>query len=228
MFSLRRFDVLVALYVFGIMVVELMGAKTFPIAEFGWLHLNASVAIFALPLLFTLTDVVTEVHGRARARNLVRLGLLIVVMQVATAALFTALPSSARFAWGDAAYDTIFGTSIRFGLASIAAFAVAELLDVAVFAKLRQKMGKRGLWLRNNVSNFLSQFTDGLVWTTIAFYAFSDSLGSNAAFILSILIPYWLVRCALSLAETPLVYVGVHWLKGGKKQAAPATGEAEA
>lgn len=224
MFSMKRFDVLVALYVFGIMVVELMGVKTFPIVQFGWLHLNASVAIFALPLLFTLTDVVTEVYGRARARSLVRVGLMIVMLQVATAALFTALPSSARFAWGDSAYDTIFGTSIRFGLASVAAFAIAELLDVAVFAKLRQKMGKRGLWLRNNVSNFVSQFVDGLVWTTIAFYAFSDSLGGNAAFILGILIPYWLVRCALSLAETPLVYIGVRWLGKGK-QAQLATEE---
>jgi queuosine precursor transporter len=225
MFGFKRFDVLVALYVFGIMVVELMGAKTFPIAQFGWLHLNASVAVFALPLLFTLTDVVTEVHGRARARSLVRIGLLIVVLQVTTAALFTALPSSAKFAWGDAAYDTIFGTSIRFGLASIAAFAVAELLDVAVFAKLRQKMGKHGLWVRNNVSNFLSQFVDGLVWTTIAFYAFGQSLGSNAAFILGIIIPYWLVRCALSLAETPLVYIGVRWLRKDKQTPAVAVQE---
>lgn len=213
MFGIRRFDVLVALYVFGIMVVELMGAKTFPVTEFGWLHINASVAIFALPLLFTLTDVVTEVHGRQRARSLVRIGIMIVALQILTSVLFTALPSAAKFAWGDAAYDTIFGISIRFGLASIAAFAIAELLDVMVFAKLRERLGKKGLWLRNNVSNFISQFVDGLVWTTIAFYAFGDSLGSNATYILGIVIPYWIVRCVLSLAETPIVYLGVRWLR---------------
>jgi len=227
MFGMRKFDVVVALYVFGIMVVELMGVKTFPIVQFGWLHLSSSVAIFALPLLFTLTDVVTEVHGRERARSLVRIGLMIVALQIATAALFTALPSSARFAWGSSAYNTIFSTSIRFGLASIVAFAVAETMDVAVFARLRQHLGKRGLWLRNNVSNFVSQFIDVLVWTVIAFYGFGQSLGSNARFILGIIIPYWLVRCVLSLVETPLVYVGVRWLRG-KVQPAPAVAETEA
>lgn len=214
MFGSRKFDVIVALYVFGIMVVELMGAKVVPIADIGGLHLSTSVAIFVLPLLFTMTDAVTEVYGRERTRSLIRLGLLIVLLQVITAAVFTLLPSDERFAWGDGAYDMIFGTSIRFGLASIAAFAVAEFLDVAVFARLRERLGKQGLWLRNNVSNFLSQFVDVLVWTTIAFYSFSDSFGSNALFILGIIIPYWLVRCAMSLVETPVIYVAVRWLRG--------------
>ena len=222
--KIRKFDLIVALYIFGIMVVELMGAKIIPIADIGSLHLSTSVAIFALPLLFTMTDAVTEVYGRERTRSLIRLGLIIVFMQVMTAALFTWLPAAERFAWGDEAYDTIFGTSIRFGLASIAAFAVAEFLDVAVFARLRERMGKRGLWLRNNVSNFLSQFVDVFVWTVIAFYSFGDSLGANAWFILGIIIPYWMVRCVMSLVETPVIYVAVRWLRGGNKG---VTAEAE-
>lgn len=214
--KIRKFDLIVALYVFGIMVVELMGAKIIPIADIGNLQLSTSVAIFALPLLFTMTDAVTEVYGRERTRSLIRIGLIIVFMQVMTAALFTWLPAAGRFAWGDEAYDTIFGTSIRFGLASIAAFAVAEFLDVAVFAKLRERLGQKGLWLRNNVSNFLSQFVDVFVWTVIAFYSLSDSLVANAWFILGIIIPYWLVRCGMSLVETPVIYVVVKWLRGGK------------
>lgn len=214
--DIRKFDVIVALYVFGIMVVELMGAKTFPIVGFGWLHLNSSVAIFALPLLFTLTDVVAEVHGRARARGLVRIGLVVVVLQILTAALFTALPSSEKFAWGATAYNTIFGVSIRFGIASVVAFMMAEFLDVIVFTRLHQVLGKKGLWLRNNVSNFFSQFIDVLVWTTIAFYTFGESFSANSRYILGIIVPYWLVRCTLSLVETPIVYAGVRWLGGNK------------
>ena len=45
---IRKFDFLVALYVFGIMVVELMAAKIIPIANIGGLQLSTSVAIFAL------------------------------------------------------------------------------------------------------------------------------------------------------------------------------------
>jgi uncharacterized integral membrane protein (TIGR00697 family) len=209
----NKFDVLVALYVFGVMVAELMGAKTMTLTNFSWLHLHASVAIFVMPLLFTVTDVVNEVYGRARARRLVRIGLMVVGLQLLTALLFTALPASARYQSSEASYDAIFSTSIRFACASLAAFAISELLDVAVFARLRQRLGTRGLWLRNNLSNIVSQFFDSTVFVVLAFYALGEPLGSNLSFLTGIIVPYWLIRCVLSLLETPLVYVGVKWLR---------------
>lgn len=218
MFLIRRVDMLVALYIFGVMIAQIMSAKTFPIADGGWLHLNASVAIFVMPLLFTITDVVNEVYGRERARSLVRIGLVIVVLQVLAALFFTSLPASDRFLANESAYDAIIGTSIRFGLAGIVAFAVAEFLDVYVFSRMRDWLGQKKLWLRNNASNFVSQFVDAVVWTTLAFWTFDQSAGSNVGFIVSIVIPYWLLRCALSVAETPLVYLGVWWLRGSTRK----------
>lgn len=218
MFLIRRVDMLVALYIFGVMIAQVMSAKTFPIVGGDWLYLNASVAIFVMPLLFTITDVVNEVYGRKRARSLVRIGLVIVILQVLAALLFTSLPASDRFLPSESAYDAIIGTSIRFGLAGIVAFAVSEFLDVYVFSRLREWLGKKKLWLRNNASNFVSQFADAAVWATLAFWAFDQSVGSNVGFIASIVIPYWLLRCALSVAETPLVYLGVWWLRGGKQK----------
>ncbi len=219
MLGLRKFDVLIALYIFGIMVAELMGGKTFPVATIGSLHLHASVAVFVMPLLFTSVDVIVEVFGKKRAQSVVRTGLLVVVLQVLTAWFFTSLPASKHYASMQPAYAAVFGTSIRFGLASVVAFAASEFLDVFVFSKLRQKMQGRGLWLRNNVANFLSQLVDATVWTTLAFYAFNQSFGSNFGFIIGIIIPYYLVRCAMSIAETPLVYWGVRWLKPAMKGA---------
>jgi uncharacterized integral membrane protein (TIGR00697 family) len=209
----RKFDVLIALYIFGIMVVELMGAKTFHVLTLGTFNLTASVAIFVMPLLFTSIDVIVEVYGKQRARSIVRAGLLVVFLQVLTAFFFTHLSPSEHYASSADAYNTVFGTSIRFGLASIAAFATSELLDIFVFNTLRQRMQGKGLWLRNNAANFLSQFVDSAVWTAIAFYSVSESFGSNLTFLTGIIIPYYLVRCAMSIAETPLVYLGVRWLK---------------
>lgn len=213
-----RFEVIVALYVFGVMVAELMGGKTFQLLHMGSFQLHASVAIFVMPLLFTLTDVVTEVHGAHRARRLVRLGLMVVALQLLVAVLFTALPPSARYVSSESAYDMIFGTSIRFAIASLAAFAVSELLDVAIFSRLRAKLGSQGLWLRNNASNFVSQFIDSLVFLVIAFYGFNLSISDNISFIGGLLIPYWLLRCALSICETPFVYIGVQWLRPRQKE----------
>lgn len=209
---------MIALYVFGIMVAELMGAKTFTVATIGTFTLFASVAIFVMPLIFTSVDVIVEVYGKERARSVVRTGLLIVILQVLTALLFTRIPSSEHFAYGNDAYNLIFGTSIRFGIASIVAFAASEFLDVAVFSKLRKRMRGRSLWFRNNAANFLSQLVDSVVWTTLAFYSFSMSFHGNFKFILGIVVPYYLVRVAMSVLGTPLVYLGVRWFKGPKTE----------
>ncbi len=213
MSSIRKFDLVMALYIFGVMVAELMGSKTFPLTNFSWMHLNATVAIFVLPLLFTLTDVVVEVYGKKRARSMVLSGLIVVALLMLYLQLATHLPPSNRFAPSEAAYDQIFGASFRIALASLIAFAASELLDVMIFSKLRERLGKSALWLRNNASNFVSQLVDSTIFIVVAFYAFNDSFSSNTSFLVSIILPYWLIRCALSVLETPLVYLGVWWLK---------------
>lgn len=215
--GLRSSDVLVALYVFGIMAAELMGGKVMPIATVGTFHMVAGVAIFVMPFLFTSVDVIVEVYGKERARSVVRTGLLIVALQILAAMLFTHLPASAFYQPREAAYETVFGTSIRFGLASILAFATSEFLDVAVFARLRQKMQGKALWFRNNVANFLSQLVDSTVFLTVAFYSLDRGFGANAHFLIGLILPYYVVRVLFSVLETPLVYLGVRWLRSGKK-----------
>jgi uncharacterized integral membrane protein (TIGR00697 family) len=214
MFNVKKMDLVVGLYIFGVITAELMGTKTFSLFNFSWLHLNAPVAIFVLPLLFTMVDVVVEVYGRPRARSLVFTGLLVIALLILYAALATDLPASHRFTKTEPAYDTIFHASIRISAASLTAFAVSELMDVAIFGRLRDKLKGRALWLRNNVTNFVSQFADSAIFLSLAFYALHDSFHSNVTFLWSLLLPYWLLRCALSVVETPLVYLGAWWLRG--------------
>lgn len=214
MFNIRKMDLVVGLYIFGVITAEFLGTKTFPLFNFSWLHLNAPVAIFVLPLLFTMVDVVVEVYGRARAKSLVYTGLLVIALLILYAALATHLPPSIRSAKTESSYDTIFSASIRISAASLTAFAVSELMDVAIFARLRDKLKGRALWLRNNATNFVSQFMDSAVFLSLAFYAVHESFGSNVSFLWSLLLPYWLLRCGLSVIETPLVYLGAWWLRG--------------
>jgi uncharacterized integral membrane protein (TIGR00697 family) len=214
MINIRKMDLVVALYIFGIITAEVMGTKTFSLFNFSWLHLNAPVAIFVLPLLFTMVDVVVEVYGRARARSLVLTGLIVIFLLILFAALATSLPPSQRSSATESAFDTVFHSSIRISAASLIAFAVSEFMDVAIFARLRDRLKGRALWLRNNLTNFISQFFDSAVFLSLAFYATSQVLSSNISFLWSLLLPYWLLRCALSVVETPLVYLGAWWLRG--------------
>ena len=212
MLKIQKFDLLVAVYIFCICVAETMGAKTFPLLT-SPIRLNASVAIFVIPLLFTINDVITEVFGAERARSVVRSGLVVIGGILLFSLLAVHLPPSPRFAESNDAYKEIFSKSARISAASLIAFTLAEFLDVAIFVRLRQKLGRNKLWLRNNASNFAAQLIDTVVFMTLAFYALNDSFGSNINFLWSLILPYWLLKCFMSIIETPLVYLGVKWLK---------------
>jgi uncharacterized integral membrane protein (TIGR00697 family) len=190
-----------------------MGGKTFPLAQLGTYTLNASVAILLLPIVFTINDIITEVYSKERARSLVRSGLLMVAFLLLFSLLATSLPPSKRFLPTEKAYDTIFHTTIRIAFASLTAFTLAEFTDVFIFSKLRDKMKKKKLWLRNNVSNIIAQLIDTAVFMFLAFYALNKPFGDNFIFLLSLILPYWLLKCCMSIIETPFVYAGVNWLK---------------
>ena|SRR3990167_6380235 len=214
--KINKLDLIISIYIFCIAVSELMGGKTFPLVNILGYQLNASVAIFVLPLIFTINDVITETYGKERTRSIIRSGLIVIALILIFSLISTQLPPSRRFESTESAYDLIFTTSARIAFASLTAFTLAEFLDVFIFAKIREKLGKSRLWLRNNASNFLAQFVDTLIFMTLAFWAFDKAPASNINFLWSLILPYWLLKCFMSVLETPFVYLGVKWLKKEK------------
>lgn len=217
MFNIQKNDFLISFYIGCIAISELMGAKSFPIVTLGSLHLSASVAIFVVPLIYSINDIFTEVYGKARAQSVVRSGLIVVLFFLLFSLLATHLPVTPRFASSEKAYEAVFNVSARISAASLIAFTVAEFLDVFIFARLRQKFGKKALWLRTNASNIISQFFDTSLFMVLAFYALNKPFGDNFSFLIGLILPYWLLKCLMSVIETPLVYLGVRWLKEKSK-----------
>lgn len=212
--KINKLDLIIAIYIACIAISELMGGKTFPLLRIGKFTWNASVAIFVIPIIFSINDAIVEVFGVARAKSVYRSSLVTIVIFMLFSFLAIKLPPSTRFAASESAYDLIFGQSMRIAFASLTAFTIADLVDILIFAKIREKIGKKALWFRNNLSNFVSQFIDTCVFMFLAFYAFNKGVGDNFSFLFSLIIPYWLLKCFMSIIETPFVYLAVRWLKG--------------
>ena len=202
----KKLDYLLAVYIAAIVSAELLGSKL--ITLFG---VSTSIGIYALPLTFVINDIVSEVVGKDRARNFVRTGLFVLIMLFFFVFLARILPP-ASFYQNNEAYRLVFGNSMRIIIGSLTAFAISEFTDVYIFNKIRQMWGKRFLWLRSNLSNFVGQFIDTTVFIFIAFYMASAT--STFSRMWALIIPYWLLKMFFSVAETPLTYLGVKWLRG--------------
>ncbi len=203
MTKIQKLDLLISIYIASVVAAELLGAKIFQIG-----FIRASVAIFVLPLTFSINDIVTEVHGKERARSIIKSGLYVLIGLAIYNLLAISLPPATRFLSNNDAYQQIFSKSLRIILASLTAFFLSERLDVYIFSKIREKLGTKNLWLRNNLSNFLGQLFDTVTFMFLAFYAVG-----NFWFVVSLIWPYWLLKCLMSVIETPLTYLGVSWLK---------------
>jgi len=138
---------LVAVYIFCVIMTETLGVKTSPIGNislhFGPINipqLKVSMAIFFIPFIYSINDVLAQVWGYKTARTVYRISLFSIVGLAFFSWLSTSLPASMIFVDKEAAFDTIFGQTIRFSLASITAFAISDILDVIIFCRLRDRL----------------------------------------------------------------------------------------
>lgn len=204
----KKLTIALTIYLTCLFASNTLGIKLMPFL-FGT-HL--SVAIFVFPIVFLMTDVVGELYGKKTARMFVRMGLYSTGLFILVNFLANLMPSSPDFYMKES-YDQIFGLSLRFAIASLAAFIVGEYQDVFSFFFLKAKFGGKWFWLRSNLSNLWGQLLDSVIWFSIAFigiYSFKT--------IVLTLIPWWLFKVGMGMVYSPLSYLGLKLLKEKNEQ----------
>jgi uncharacterized integral membrane protein (TIGR00697 family) len=204
--SLTKINVLLAVFIGVLIAMNILGIKI--IELFG---ISVSVGIFLVPVAFLITDIVADVYGKKMVRQFVYIGVGILSAFFLISSIFVFLEPHERFTMNDA-YMEVFGTTLRMMLASIVAFGLSQLHDIWAFEFWKKKTQGTMLWLRNNLSTFVSQAIDTVVFMFIAFYMISPQF--TVGFILELAIPYYLFKIAFAVLDTPFVYLGVRWLRG--------------
>ncbi len=202
----KKILICLTLYITSLFAANTLGIKTMPFL-FGT-HL--SVAVFSFPIVFIMTDVIGEVYGKKMANNFVIAGILSIVLFIFYSFLSEVTPWAENSSWAKDSYETIFGLSVRFSVASIVAFIIAEYQDVVSFFFLKKKLGEGKFWLRSNLSNVWSQFFDSAVFVLIAFvgtgiYGWHDMLLMITA--------WWIYKVIMGFFFTPLSYFGIYLLR---------------
>jgi queuosine precursor transporter len=213
----RLFPLVTAIFVTCLIVSNIIAVKLayFGTASFlGPLFLPVAVIIF--PVSYIFGDVLTEVYGYARARQVIWIGFacnLLAVLAIWIGGLLPAAPfwNAGAYASADAAqtaYTAILGFSPRLLLASFTAYLVGEFLNSFVLAKLKIATSGRWLWMRTISSTLAGQLADSSLFITIAFAGIvpAPALGQ-------LIIHQWLFKSAFEVVATPLTYVVVSFLK---------------
>jgi uncharacterized integral membrane protein (TIGR00697 family) len=223
----RLFIALAGLFITNALIAEFVGVKIFALedtlgmAPFDWRlfgqsgSLSFTAGVMLWPIVFIMTDIINE-HFGVRG---VRLISWLAVGFIGYAFLFAYLAIAlAPAAWWitigadrgvpdmQAAFASVFGQGLWTIAGSITAFLVGQLIDVAVFQRIRRATGERLIWLRATGSTAVSQLVDSFIVLYIAFV-----LGPQQwpiPLFLAVGTVNYLYKLSMAIALIPLLYVG--------------------
>jgi hypothetical protein len=186
----RLFTVLSGLFVTNALIAEFVGVKIFALEDtlglppFDWRlfgqsgSLSFTAGVMLWPIVFIMTDIINEHFGVRGVRLISWLAVAFIAYAFLFAYLAIALaPAGWWVTVGNArgvpdmqaAFASVFGQGLWTIAGSITAFLIGQLIDVAVFHRIRRATGERLVWLRATGSTAVSQLVDSFVVLYIAF-----------------------------------------------------------
>ncbi len=195
-------------FVAFVLLTNTIGTKLF-----SFMGYTLPVSILWYPFTFLITDIVSEMYGSKRARFLVIMGFATSIMLLAFSMIGIYLPKSEVYHLNDEYYK-IFGPVWRIFFGSMAAYVLAQYVDVYLFHYWKKLTKGDHLWIRNNGSTMISQFVDSVTVNFIFLYNNPSVLKiasgqSEFWIIMGIVINSYVAKFIIALFDTPFCYLGV-------------------
>ena len=135
-----------------------------PFQVFGY---HTTWGAFSFPFVYLATDLTVRIFGQQAARQIIFKAMLpALVVSYLVGVLF----HQGQFQQFSALLE-INTFVFRIAFASFVAYLVGQLMDITVFAQLRQA---RAWWIAPAASTLIGNFVDTLVFFSVAFYASTD------------------------------------------------------
>ncbi len=218
--------IIVAIFMGTLISMSLLGLSKFvdthiELFGFSW-HLQIPIGLIPYPLTFLCTDLMTELFGAQRARQMIWLGFCANLFVVLLVYLVGFVPPTPEFfeVQVPAVTDTQFAFyQIRYlamsgVLGTLLAYLCAQFIDVKVFHYLKEKTKGKHLWLRNNASTLVSQFVDTLVVTSLTLLIFhmNNQIEPDLNFI-SVMVSCYAFKLTITVLDTIPMYALVWGIK---------------
>ena len=208
--------ILTALFAGSVVLANVLAAKLtwFELPGLGGVAVPAGFV--ALGVAYLASDLIVEYHGREYAAAVVNGTVLTLVVAYGLVFLAIWMPS-APFYEGQEAFVSTLGGSASILLASVVALAVAQHLDVRLFANLKERTAGKYRWLRNCGSTFVSQGIDTVVFISLGFAIFpAIGLGGDPTWgwsLVSIIVGQYAVKLVVAAIDTLPFYAVTSVLK---------------
>lgn len=137
----------------------------------GPLLFNAGALIF--PLIFVIADIIAEIYGYKTSKLLIYSGLPAVIIFVLVILLTSYLPAPPY--WNNqAAFHTVFGSSLIVDLVSIISTIIGLSVNARLLTKWKILLCGKYFWLRSIGSSFIGDLVQIIATSMVAFLLISS------------------------------------------------------
>ena len=163
--------------------------------------LSTAIGSVLFASTFLATDILSECYSKEDAKKAVYLGLFSnIVLIVSTQIALRYIPS--EFDYAHDAMETLFSLNLRISLASAVMYLVANIADIYIFNKMKEKSGSSKLWLRNNVATIVCNCLENFGFIFLAFVGIYDMKT-----ILTIALSTSVIEMIIAVLDTPFLYL---------------------
>lgn len=241
----RVFLVLSGIFLGTLALLNVLGISRFVDLSFTVFGVSipmvVAVGVLPYPVTFMCTDLISELYGEKKARDMVYVGLLLngwVIFLLWLGGVLPGFepmdPTTGLPAVDEAGRMPVFFEirDLAFGAvaASMLAYLVAQFCDVRLFHFWKKLTGGKHLWLRNNASTMVSQIVDTTAVIMIThFYANALPINEGEDIwpqLLVFIASGYVFKLVVALADTGPIYLAVRYLRPylGLKENEEATG----
>ncbi len=198
--------ILSALFITSLVVSNLIFQKFFHWDFFGIYTFEISVGILPYPVTFLITDIISEIYGKKKANQVVTTGIFASFFSLLIVYTSEAVPATDWSPIGDALFRKVFGATAIAVFASMAAYLLAQYIDIQLFHFWKKLTKGKHLWVRNNFSTFLSQFVDtfSVLFLLCSFGKIDWELFGG------LLLSGFLFKVLIAICDTPFLYLAVY------------------
>lgn len=205
----RLYLILAAVFIASLVAGNLIFQKFFFWDFFGLHTFEISVGILPYPITFLITDIISEIYGKRKANLVVLSGLFATVFVLGVVTVANEVPATAWSPVQDSTFTNVFGlTAVAVG-ASMAAYLLAQFIDIRIYHFWKMKTKGKHLWLRNNASTMFSQFVDTA--SVLLLLCFFNAIEWDK--FLTLLWSGFLFKVIVAAIDTPFLYLFVGIIK---------------
>ena len=228
----RVFLVLSGIFLGTLALLNVLGISRFVDLSFNVFGLEipmvVAIGVLPYPVTFLCTDLISELFGEKKARDMVWVGLLLNVWVMFLLWLGGVLPgfevvdpATGELVKDAAGREPVFFEirQLAFGAvaASMMAYLVAQFVDVRLFHFWKRLTNGKHLWLRNNASTMVSQMVDTTAVILIThFYANALPINQGEPLwpqLLVFIASGYTFKLLVAAADTGPAYLAVRYLR---------------